>query len=180
VRTNVVRTTHGSAVIYSGNPVRIPDVAPWINTPITTLGGILSLPFMRQPLISPVGIGACILERNPCNGFVRPPIRITAVLPVFEEDLMLRDCWHDLRGIDSNPVVANFGLESRVIGVQHKQLRFLDWHVAIDTVCGNLCSKPGKLAALLLLVTVKALSRIAGGRTLNRVDVMTGRAGHIR
>src|ERR1700760_4620459 len=85
MRTHVVGSAHGSAVIDNRNAACIPVVAPGINTSIVPLSGILPLPFMRQAFARPFCVGACILERNPGHGLVCPSLRIVPILPVLEE-----------------------------------------------------------------------------------------------
>src|SRR6266481_6875899 len=76
---------HRSALVRSGDRGSIPLIPPRVKPAIGALGGILPLPFARQPLSSPGGIRARILQGNPCDRLVPPTLRVCSILPVAQE-----------------------------------------------------------------------------------------------
>ena len=85
LRINRIRTTHRAALVRNGHGVGIPCVAPRVEASIGSLGRVLPLPLVRQPLPCPGCIGARVFKRNPSDGLVVPACRIGAVAPVTQE-----------------------------------------------------------------------------------------------
>jgi hypothetical protein len=59
--------------------------------------------------------------------------------------------------VNSNPVIANFSVQSSVISIQDQELRILDRHMTIDAVSCDPWPNFGEHATLFLLMTVQAL-----------------------
>lgn len=81
--------------------------------------------------------------------------------------------------VDGNVVVADGELERLTVGVGEERLRFLEWHVAVDAVVGDLRAQGSELSALLGLVAVEAVFRERGSVALDLMDVVAGDAGHV-
>ena len=80
--------------------------------------------------------------------------------------------------IHANPVIANFGFQPHIVGVQNKQVGGFDRHVAIDAVGGILLSDLANDSALLSLVTLEASRGVIGGRALGSVRIVASRTRH--
>ena len=67
--------------------------------------------------------------------------------------------WKVCVRVDRDRVVAHGGLQVLSVGIREKHFGFLQRHVAVDAIAGNLISELGMFAALRGLVTSQAARR---------------------
>src|SRR5882757_6129675 len=86
---DICRSSPGARVIHRRHGTGIPVWSPGIGPAIAPLGCILPLPDMRQPLPSPSGVSARILNRDPGHRLVAPTIGEGSVAPIAEEVVLI-------------------------------------------------------------------------------------------
>src|SRR6185369_4058068 len=89
VRAHVVGRSQVPSLLGHWNCSRVGAVAPRVHPSVVPLGGVLPLPFMGKALARPGGIRPRVLQRNPCNWLAGPSLRITAVLPILQEVMVV-------------------------------------------------------------------------------------------
>src|SRR2546425_3970792 len=86
---NIIGAAKNTPLFRKGYGGCVPLLSPGIKASVISLGRILPLPFVREPLARPAGIGARIFERYPGNRIVRPAVRKATILPILQEAVIL-------------------------------------------------------------------------------------------